>query len=89
MLLEQGWSPEQISDRLKKEQKVCISHEWIYQYILKDKQAGGELYRHLRCKKKYRCAPTSTQSVDVGAHMLAVPFENLDIVPPARNRTIK
>jgi len=56
MLLEQGWSPEQISDRLKKEQKVCISHEWIYQYILKDKQAGGELYRHLRCKKKYRCA---------------------------------
>jgi len=53
-LLGQDWSPEQISGRLKKEQKVCISHEWIYQYILKDKQAGGELYRHLRCKKKYR-----------------------------------
>jgi transposase, IS30 family len=53
-LLRQDWSPEQISGRLKKEQKVCISHEWIYQYILKDKQTGGDLYRHLRCQKKRR-----------------------------------
>jgi IS30 family transposase len=53
-LLRQDWSPEQISGRLKKEQKICISHEWIYQYILKDKQAGGDLYRHLRCQKKHR-----------------------------------
>lgn len=53
-LLRQDWSPEQISGRLKKEQRVCISHEWIYQYILKDKQAGGDLYRHLRCQKKRR-----------------------------------
>jgi transposase, IS30 family len=53
-LLKQDWSPEQISGRLKKEQKVCISHEWIYQYVLQDKQAGGDLYRHLRCQKKRR-----------------------------------
>ena len=53
-LLRRDWSPEQISGRLKKEQKVCISHEWIYQYVLKDKQAGGNLYRHLRCQKKRR-----------------------------------
>jgi IS30 family transposase len=53
-LLRQDWSPEQISGRLKKEQKVCISHEWIYQYILQDKQRGGDLYRHLRCQKKRR-----------------------------------
>ena len=53
-LLRQDWSPEQISGRLKKEQKVCISHEWIYQYVLKDKQAGGDLYRNLRCQKKRR-----------------------------------
>jgi len=53
-LLRQDWSPEQISGRLKKEQRVCVSHEWIYQYILKDKQAGGDLYRHLRCQKKRR-----------------------------------
>ncbi len=53
-LLRQDWSPEQISGRLKKEQGICISHEWIYQYVLTDKRAGGELYRHLRCQKKRR-----------------------------------
>ena len=53
-LLRQDWSPEQISGRLKKEQKVCISHEWIYQYILADKRANGDLYKHLRCQKKRR-----------------------------------
>jgi len=53
-LLRQDWSPEQISGRLKKEQKVYISHEWIYQYVLEDQRAGGDLYRHLRCQKKPR-----------------------------------
>jgi IS30 family transposase len=53
-LLRQDWSPEQISGRLKKEQRICLSHEWIYQYVLEDKQAGGDLYRHLRCQKKRR-----------------------------------
>ncbi len=53
-LLRQDWSPEQISGRLKREQGVCISHEWIYQYVLQDQQAGGDLYRHLRCQKKRR-----------------------------------
>lgn len=53
-LLEQDWSPEQISGRLKQEQKIQISHEWIYQYILVDKRAGGALYQHLRCQKKRR-----------------------------------
>jgi len=53
-LLRRDWSPEQISGRLKKERGICISHEWIYQYVLKDKQTGGSLYRHLRCQKKRR-----------------------------------
>jgi transposase, IS30 family len=53
-LLKQDWSPEQISGRLKKEQGIRISHEWIYQHILVDKQAGGDLYKHLRCQKKRR-----------------------------------
>ena len=46
------WSPEQISGWMKQNMKISISHEWIYQYILKDKQAGGSLHLHLRCKKK-------------------------------------
>jgi len=53
-LLRQDWSPEQISGRLKKEQDICISHEWIYQYVLEDKRTGGSLYRHLRCQKQRR-----------------------------------
>lgn len=53
-LLRREWSPEQISGRLKKEQKVYISHEWIYQHVLTNKRAGGDLYKHLRCQKQRR-----------------------------------
>jgi len=51
-LIKEDWSPEQISGRLKHEHEINISHEWIYQYILADKQSGGSLYSHLRCQKK-------------------------------------
>jgi IS30 family transposase len=50
----QDWSPEQVSGWLKRRQGTQISHEWIYQHILVDKQAGGDLYTHLRCQKKRR-----------------------------------
>lgn len=53
-LLRQDWSPEQISGRLKKEQGIALSHEWIYQHVLADKRAEGDLYKHLRCQKKRR-----------------------------------
>ena len=53
-LLRQEWSPEQISGRLKKEQKIGISPEWIYHHVLADQRAGGELYKHLRCQKQRR-----------------------------------
>jgi len=48
-LLKQDWSPEQISGRLKREPRICIRHAWIYQYVLEDKRAGGDLSRHLPC----------------------------------------
>ena len=48
------WSPEQVSGWLQRRQAIQVSHEWIYQHILVDKQAGGDLYRHLRCQKKRR-----------------------------------
>jgi len=47
-------SPEQVSLRLKYKKRLNISPEWIYQYIHEDKQQGGGLYTHLRCKKKNR-----------------------------------
>lgn len=52
--LRLDWSPEQISGWLSRQYALQVSHEWIYQYILADKQAGGILYRHLRFHKKRR-----------------------------------
>ena len=51
-LIRRDWSPEQISLWLKKYKKTRVSHEWIYQYILKDKSQAGDLYTHLRLRKK-------------------------------------
>ena len=51
-LQEDQWSPEQIAGRLELEGLETISHETIYQRILDDKNAGGTLHTHLRCKKK-------------------------------------
>ncbi len=51
-LLREEWSPEQVSGWLKREKALRVSHEYIYQHILQDKGRGGDLYRHLRCKKK-------------------------------------
>lgn len=50
--IEQDWSPEQIAGRLKRDNLVSLHHETIYQYILADKQAGGELFKHLRHQNK-------------------------------------
>ena len=52
--LRQDWSPEQVSGWLKRAGRPSLSHEWIYQHILADKAAGGDLYLHLRCHKKRR-----------------------------------
>lgn len=51
-LVHEQWSPEQINGRQQKEALPSISHESIYQRILSDKNNGGDLYTHLRCKKK-------------------------------------
>ena len=53
-LLGQQWSPEQISGRLKLEQKPSVSVERIYQYIYANKEQGGTLYLNLRCRKQRR-----------------------------------
>jgi transposase, IS30 family len=53
--LLQDWSPEQITGYAKRHNLFSLSHEWIYKFILKDKQIGGNLYQHLRHQnKRYR-----------------------------------
>ncbi|CAN5686978.1 IS30 family transposase [soil metagenome] len=52
--LEQKWSPEQISKTPVSNGLTMVSHERIYQYIIEDKKKGGDKYKHLRRKKKYK-----------------------------------
>ena len=54
LIIEEQWSPRQISGVLKKE-GVCVSHQCIYNLIHAD--ASGELARHTRHKLKYRRRP--------------------------------
>jgi IS30 family transposase len=54
ILIELDWSPEQVSNVLKK-CGVPVSHDWIYQYIHDDKRNKGILHRYLRQgRKRYR-----------------------------------
>lgn len=48
------WSPEQISNRLKKEGIASISTETIYKFILKDKKENGLLWKNLRRSSRTR-----------------------------------
>lgn len=52
--IRQDFSPEQVSDWLEEREDIYISHEWIYQYIKKDKHNGGRLHSHLRGKPSHR-----------------------------------
>lgn len=53
-LIEEQWSPMQISGWLKREQGISLSHETIYKWIREDKRQGGDLYKHCRHKLKKR-----------------------------------
>lgn len=53
-LIRHDFSPEQVSGFLKRTSDLSVSHEAIYQHILKDKAHGGKLYQHLRHANKKR-----------------------------------
>ena len=52
LLIREEWSPEQIAGRLKSKGVISLHHETIYQYVLADKRAGGNLFKHLRHQNK-------------------------------------
>ena len=63
-IINKQWSPEQISGRLKRRnKKKGISHESIYQFIFKDYEEGGDLYQHLRRKRKRRRTRKETRNI--------------------------
>jgi IS30 family transposase len=51
--LREKWSPDQIAKTLRETGELDMSHESIYQYIRRDKKAGGNLFRHCRILPKY------------------------------------
>ena len=50
--LSEDYSPEQIAGTAKNEGIVCVSVERIYQFVWKDKKAGGKCFKHLRTQGK-------------------------------------
>jgi IS30 family transposase len=52
--LGQGWSPEQIAGRGRRDGTLRISHETIYRYVWADFRMGGTLHRLLRGARKRR-----------------------------------
>lgn len=62
-LIEQDYSPEQVAGVIRKRSEITVSHEWIYQFIWKDKHQKGTLYTHLRRKgRRYRKRGSSKDS---------------------------
>lgn len=53
-MIREGFSPEQIVGRQKREGQRVMSHETIYRWIWKDKRCEGSLWRHLRGARKRR-----------------------------------
>lgn len=84
-LVNDQWSPQQISGRLDLDGLETISHETIYQRVLDDKNAGGNLYTHLRCKKKRKKRYGSSRSAR-GAIQNRVDIDQRPAIVESRKR---
>ena len=54
LMRERDWSPQMISERLRKERGVKVSHEWICQMLLENQASGGTLHKVLPFAGKRR-----------------------------------
>lgn len=52
--IQKDWSPEQVQGRLRREGLPIVCFTTIYNFIKRDKDTGGELYKHLRHRKSYK-----------------------------------
>ena len=59
--LKRHWSPETIVGARKREGKTCVSIEWMYHIIRRDKERGGTLYTYLPHHLKHRKKPVSSR----------------------------
>lgn len=51
-MLREGYSPDQLVGRLKKQKIADISYETVYRYIYANQRNGGRLYKSLRHQNK-------------------------------------
>ena len=56
-MLQRKWSPETIVGYMKRRGRECVSAEWIYHLVRKDKAEGGDLYKSLPHRLKHRRRP--------------------------------
>lgn len=52
--LRKKWSPKQIVGTLRPQGLLSMCHASIYRYVVRDRMAGGVLWKHLRLKMKLR-----------------------------------
>lgn len=84
--IKEGWSPEQISGRLKSENSYSISHQTIYKHVHEDTKNGGSLHKYMRCQKKKR-RPYGTGKKDKrGQIKNRVGIENRDEIVELKTR---
>ena len=53
-LLKRHWSPETIVGARRRAGKTCVSIEWLYHIVRRDKERGGNLYTYLPHHLKHR-----------------------------------
>lgn len=59
--LKRHWSPETIAGVRKRDGKTCVSIEWMYHIVRRDKARGGTLYTYLPHHLKHRRRPVSAR----------------------------
>ena len=60
IIRQQQWSPEQIVGRFRLEGIPIVGKTTLYTFLHKDKESGGDLYRHTRHHLKYRHKPLAS-----------------------------
>lgn len=73
--LKRHWSPETIVGVRNSSGKTCVSVEWIYHIVRRDKDRGGKLYTYLPHHLKHRRRP-------LGSHIPIKDRVSIDQRPP-------
>jgi IS30 family transposase len=64
-LIRDDWSPARSSNRLRGDHYISIIHEWIYQHILVDKRAGGDMHLYRCIGSPAECATSAPNGVSI------------------------